>query len=203
MSLTGLFRARGVAGPRLLQFIHGQLVQCPPLDGGNSQSYKELVRTRLNELRKRTLAVVASKLNRQYQYQEIKVGYWFTDDETTLSLKDEVESPAMSAARTFQVTNADLPDDIVGSPLTAAFALLSDEQKAKATVSPAEVKVGKLNTQAELVANATFRFLLDTKYLNPDHTLSIWGKALDTALQEVHSSWITMLCSDIVLTVTG
>jgi len=176
----------GLAGPRVLNWaISKQVLELPPLDGGDSNAYRDLVQTKLTDIRRRSLAVISGQLNRHYQFTALDVSYWFTEETNRISLKDEVHvsPPAQS---TFHVKDQILSDDITSHPLTTAFGMLADAEVANSTVTkrPAHSS-GILSSNNELVGNTVFRFLQDTKYVNADHTLTPWGRALNVALQEV------------------
>lgn len=78
--------------------------------------------------------------------------------------------------------------DLKASPLQYAVALLSDETFARKTVTRRkEGEHSLLSKQSELLANIMWRFLQERDYVNSDHTLSAWGKALKAAFERASS----------------
>lgn len=78
--------------------------------------------------------------------------------------------------------------DLKASPIQYAVALLTDESFARKTVT--RRKDGEhtlLSKQSELLANIMWRFLQERGYINSDHTLSAWGKALKTSFERASS----------------
>ncbi|KAK3680002.1 hypothetical protein LTR78_000379 [Recurvomyces mirabilis] len=189
------YLSTGLAGPRVLNWsVSKQVLELPPLDGGNSNAYRDLVQNKLTDIRRRSLAVICGQLHRHYQFTALEVSYWFNEETNRISLKDEVQvsPPAQS---TFHVKDQTLSDDMTTHPLTTAFGMLSDAGTAKSTVTkrPAHSS-GILSSTKELVGNTVFRFLQDTKYANADHTLTPWGRALNVALQEASKNGLLDLC---------
>lgn len=75
--------------------------------------------------------------------------------------------------------------DIRQTPLLFAVTLLSNDAVAKKTVTEeSENAKTVLTSTKELVSNAVLRFLEDRGYINNDHTLSAWGKALKASLNK-------------------
>ena len=71
------------------------------------------------------------------------------------------------------------------SPLLFATTLLSQEGIARQTISE---NGNAIRSPNELLANSVLRFLEDRGYINSDHTLSAWGKALKVALDEARTN---------------
>lgn len=65
---------------------------------------------------------------------------------------------------------------------------LSDDTAARATKTPYKDTSSILSESRDLLANTTWRFLHDRGYINPDHTLSAWGKVLATSLKHAATS---------------
>lgn len=78
--------------------------------------------------------------------------------------------------------------DVNKSPIQYAIALLSDDKLAKKTVTRKKDGEHSILSQThELLANIMWRFLQDRGYINSDHTLSAWGKALKAAFERASS----------------
>lgn len=174
------YLSRGVAGPRVLNSrIRMQVFETPPLDGGNSQVYKDLVQTKLRPLRAQALALITRLLHRYYQKTDVELVCWFSEnDKRALGIPDMAEPSA--AADSWHVKESTLLPaypDILEAPLKFAISHLFDGTIAKQTrTERSENSPGVLSQPRELVANVVWRFLHDRGYINPDHTLSGWGK---------------------------
>lgn len=174
----------GVIGPRVLNWrTRMEILETPPLDGGDSEAYKKLVQEKLRPLRAQALALMTVSLHRYYQKQDVGLACWWNESaKTPLNIADVVESS--KAADGWHVKTESLPSvlDASSTPLLYAIASLANDTDAKKTVTPrtpgASSQLRKAN---ELRANTVWRFLEDRGYINPDHTLSAWGKALKTS----------------------
>lgn len=92
------YLSRGVIGPRILVWLtSGEINLLPPLDGGESEEYRKLVRDQLTPLRTQSLGLLAHSLTRYYQRKDITVRCWFEEKTKSISLKD-VQSPQGSIA---------------------------------------------------------------------------------------------------------
>ncbi|KAK3066399.1 hypothetical protein LTR53_017276, partial [Teratosphaeriaceae sp. CCFEE 6253] len=179
----------GICGPRVLEWsAHRLILENPPLDGGNSPAYQDLVQTKLVDLRVKALAVIAVHLNRYYQNADMTQAVWWSSDRKNVksATKDAMEN-ASSVQAKWHVPESVLPTEVLQRPLTAALGLLVDEKIAKATVTERSGP-GVLSTPVELLGNATLRFLQDAGYVKADHTLSAWGKAVQAALLQAQSN---------------
>ncbi|KAK4546310.1 hypothetical protein LTR36_001987 [Oleoguttula mirabilis] len=186
------YLARGVAGPRVLNCrTRMQVYETPPLDGGASQAYKEVVQEKLRPLRAQALALFTRLLHRYYQKTDVELVCWFSEsDKRPLGVPDMAESVA--ATDTWHVPETALANstgiDVTEAPLFYAIQFLSNEDAARHTKSErAEGSAGTLVQPRELLANVTWRFLHDRGYINPDHSLSGWGKALKASLDRARS----------------
>lgn len=76
------YLSRGVIGPRVLTWrTAGEIVESPPLDGGMSAAYHQLVRDGLVPLRSSALALLSYSLHRFYQHTDVTLRLWFNRDE--------------------------------------------------------------------------------------------------------------------------
>ena len=72
------YLSRGVCGPRMLNWrTRMEVFETPPLDGGNSPAYKDLVQRKLAPLRARGLAITTHYLNRYYQKKDVDLICWY------------------------------------------------------------------------------------------------------------------------------
>jgi hypothetical protein len=89
------YLSKGVIGSRVLNWItSGEILEQPPLDGGESEDYRSLVRDQLREVRASCLSLLASTVHRFYGHRDIKLRYWFDkdNDSDVISMKD-LEDP--------------------------------------------------------------------------------------------------------------
>lgn len=204
------YLSRGIVGPRMLNWrTRLEIFEVPPLDGGNSQAYQQLVSHKLAPLRSRSMALMSRSLHNYYQKKDVELVCWFDESKKrALDVPDALQSS--QAADRWHVKHEVLAHEmladkvstdvrstlrmadtakinITSSPLTFAVKLLSANGVAKQTITELPknshpLPTGAFTRQDELLANATFRFLEDRDYINNDHTLSAWGKALSAAL---------------------
>ncbi|KAK3703429.1 hypothetical protein LTR37_014419 [Vermiconidia calcicola] len=187
------YLARGVAGPRVLNWrTRMEVLETPPLDGGNSPAYKDLVQKKLRPLRAQSLGLMTQSLNRYYQKHDVDLACWWNEqNKIPLAVPDKAEPT--KAADSWNVKAEQMPQSSVANAenfsLVYAITSLSNDSEAKATVTPrnagSTVHMRDLN---EARANIVWRFLQDRGYLNADHTLSVWGKALKAALEQALSN---------------
>ncbi|KAK4504771.1 hypothetical protein PRZ48_002733 [Zasmidium cellare] len=187
----------GFIGSRVLNWrARSEIFETPPLDGGSSQAYKDLVQDKLRPMRTRCLAVLTKSLHRYYTKQDVNLVCWFNDnDKKALGLPDTPFSEVAKDAESWHVKDSLLNQashvkniDLNYSPIEYAITMLSDEATAKKTVT--RRKDGEhslITTQSELLSNILWRFLQDRGYINSDHTLSAWGKALMAAFERAIS----------------
>jgi hypothetical protein len=84
------YMSKGIISPRVLNWItSGEILELPPLDGGESDAYRTLVRDKLKETRSASLSLLASTVHRFYGHRDIKLKYWFNpDNEESLRVRD-------------------------------------------------------------------------------------------------------------------
>ena len=175
----------GIAGPRVLNWrTRMEILETPPLDGGESEAYKKLVQEKLPPLRAQALALITPSLHRWYQKQDVKLVCWWNDgNETPLNVADVVDSSGTGYSWHVKADFMPTSQDSQTTPITYAIASLADDDEAKKTVTPRAASDGpQLRSATELRANSIWRFLEDRGYINSDHTLSAWGRALKESL---------------------
>jgi hypothetical protein len=92
--------SRGVLSPRVVNWmVSEQILVAPPLDLGESQEYRQLVKEQLNPIREKTLKLLAMTNHRFYQNNTETVRCWFLseNESPTLDLKS-VENPTQLVA---------------------------------------------------------------------------------------------------------
>lgn len=193
------YMSRGLVGPRVLNWrTRAEIFEIPPLDGGSSPAYQQLVTQKLAPLRTRTMALINAMLHRYYQKKDVDLVSWYNENNKQSLNVPDASAPTDAADRwrvkTPTLDKAFKPtSDIKKSPLLCAVTLLSEESTAKETITETTEKKGDAATQAlrepqELISNSVLRFLEDRGYINNDHTLSAWGKALKAAFDHAEKS---------------
>lgn len=76
------YLSRGIIGTQVPQWrSSGEMVEHPPLDGGDSPAYQKLVRDSILPLRSSALALLSYSLHRFYQHNDITLRCWFDNGE--------------------------------------------------------------------------------------------------------------------------
>lgn len=181
--------SRGIIGPEVPQWrSSGEIVERPPLDGGESRSYQTLVRDRLTPLRSSTVALLSQSLNRWYGRSDITLRCWFdlAGEHRKLGITGGPDPrPEISAwnVRLEQIGERASKFEQELSSLAFAVKGLGDDGWAKTTVTP-KVSGNPLDQGYEVRCNAIWRFLQLRGYINADHTLSQLGQSLATAFSK-------------------
>ncbi|CAO1599130.1 hypothetical protein XANCAGTX0491_002873 [Xanthoria calcicola] len=191
-----MYLSRGMIRPRVLSWLaSGIILILAPYDGGDSKVYQDLVRHQLEPVRRQTLSLLADSLNRYYQRKEITTRYWFDPSSpSSVNIKDLLPSPKDSinswnikenalSDRRQTLIDKQTPDLPLGS-LSFAVRSLQDANFAAATITPPKKgqKHQLLQSRGEVCANAVWRFLQLRGYVDRQHQLTAWGKALDSVL---------------------
>ena len=154
-----------------------EILETPPLDGGDSDAYKTLVREKLRPLRVQALSLVTTSLHRYYHKQSVDLATWWNEsNRTALYNPDTAEKTADSwhvRSGAMPAVPSDYASPTSSTPLMYAVAALSDDAKVKKTVTP-RIGHSQLKSVNEIRANVVWRFLEDRGYINEDHTLSQW-----------------------------
>jgi hypothetical protein len=86
--------SKGILGPRILNWrTSGEIVEPPPLDGGDSNEYRGLVRDQLTDMRTSAIALLSYSLHRVYQHKALNVRCWFDKDNVKVINMKDIESP--------------------------------------------------------------------------------------------------------------
>jgi hypothetical protein len=189
------YHTHGLVGSRVLNWrTRQEILETPPLDGGTSKAYQDLVQDKLRPLRARALTVLTNRLHRYFYKQDVDLVCWFNEsNKKALGIKDPGDAITKDA-ESWHVKESMVSDseakstDLNKFPIQYAITLLSDDALAKKTVT--QRKDGEhsiLSTPGELLSNTMWRFLQDRGYINSNHTLSAWGKALKAAFDHASS----------------
>lgn len=93
------YMSRGLINPRILQWRTScEIFEVPPLDGGDSLEYKNLVSSKLIPLRTTAMNLLSSTLHNWYRAKDIEQKCWFPDGNKQLytSVSIRVERPSES-----------------------------------------------------------------------------------------------------------
>ena len=194
------YLSKALIGPRVMNCFNNslQIMVYPTLDGESSEEYRRLVTRSLVPVKEATTAIISSRINRWYGVQSIKMKYWFdAKQETPLTSSIQLQPHPNTLADNWLVPDADLNAQANVTSTTAgklAFAVLSLQAKefSKRTLSisngvngQSRSKTPHLNTKLELLSNAIWRLLHIRGYVNDQHELTTWGKALATTLKSI------------------
>jgi len=180
------YLSNALIGPRILNcFVSLQSVVFPTLDGVTSDEYKRLVTRTLVPVKETTAALIASRLHRGFQFKDIEMRFWF--DESSKQTLVHRNMNVNQQADTWGVKDALLKSQkAVGTaPGTLSFALLSLQSKDFPSATISKEKITGLDSKAEVISNALWRLLHLRGYINDQHELTGWGRALATTMKSV------------------
>jgi hypothetical protein len=94
------YLSKGVISPKVLNWrTTGRIVELPPVDGGESDDYRRLIREQLTPIRTTTLSLLSFSLNRYFQHKDIKLRCWFDpDNEMSISMRELTDPRPMAAS---------------------------------------------------------------------------------------------------------
>jgi hypothetical protein len=182
------YLSKALIGPRLMNsFGSLESTVFPTLDGVLSDEYRRLVTTSLPPLKETASALISSRIHRGFQYKNINMKFWFDS-----SLKQELVHRTVVAqtnqkADKWGVRDADLETQKVATkkePGTFAFAVSALQEKDFPEKTVSKVVVG-LKTHTEVASNAIWRLLHLRGYIDDQHQLTNWGRALSVSLNAI------------------
>lgn len=181
-----LYLSRGMLRPRVLNWLtSGNISITQPLAGGDGQAYQDLLKHKLDPLRRQALKLLTEPIHRYYQSRDMTTKLWFDlNYEGKFNMK-EVPS-ARDALAKWNVKNdliAGWSEYFTAGTLQFAVLTLENADLAARTITP-KPKVGQepLKHRNEVLANTVWRFLQLRGYVNENHALTDWGEVLKTAL---------------------
>jgi hypothetical protein len=88
-----LYFQKGVLGPRILNWLaSSEFLMHSPLDGGESQEYRSLVKQQLTSIQTLAIGLLASPLHYYYQHHDIDKRVWFEKEQKEhIVLKSEYD----------------------------------------------------------------------------------------------------------------
>ncbi|CAG8975384.1 hypothetical protein HYALB_00009525 [Hymenoscyphus albidus] len=185
------YLSKALIGPRIMNsfLLLGSLV-LPTFDGVVSDEYRKLVGSTLVPLKETATTLIVSRIHRAFQYKDITLKFWFDDNfKATMVPKNLLlQTPTNKQADSWKVKESVLQEAEKATGLSAgtlSFALISllDNDFPSKTIT--DDKDVKLETESEIVSNVLWRVLHLRGYINDEHKLTSWGKALATTLKAV------------------
>ncbi len=182
------YLSKALIGPRVPNcFVSLQSVVFPTLDGVQSDEYKRLVTRSLVQVKETTAALIASRIHRGFHYHDIEMRFWFDDGAKQTLVHRNMQVAINEKADTWGVKDALLKTHkgVGGGPGTLSYALLSLQKEGFPQSTISKDKITGLNTKTEVISNALWRLLHLRGYVNDQHELTAWGRALATTLQSI------------------
>lgn len=190
------YHIHGLLGSRvLLSRMNLEILETQPLDGGSSKAYQDLVQDKLRPMRARSMAMLTNPLHRYLRAKDVHLTCWFNEGNSKALGIDPTDNSVVKDADSWHVREAMVAQsaeskgiDPNKSPIQYAIAVLSDDTLAKKTVTiKKDGEHSAISKASELLSNTVWRFLQDRGYVNSNHTLSAWGKALKAAFDRASS----------------
>jgi hypothetical protein len=181
------YLSTGLISARVLQWrTTCQIFDVPPMDGGDSPEYRNLVSSKLTPLRTTALNLLSSTLHNWYRHKDLDQRSWFSDPAAAPQKITVTDTPEnISMVNTWNVKEANFKDAVSEHKscgyLGAAVLSLQNAAFASRTVTPIN-KANPLSTPDEIVYNSIWRFLALREYVNEEHKLTAWGRVLAAAI---------------------
>lgn len=195
------YMSKGLISPRILQWrTTCEIYEAPPMDGGESLEYKNLVSSKLIPLRTSAINLLSSILHNWYRHKDLVQRCWFMDSnakpqETTIRVERQSETPTL--VDTWNVKEATFRDVVaqhqVGclmhplwqdineqqgcGHLGSAILSLEKSDFVANTIAKKDPK-NVLSTTDEILYNSIWRFLALREYVDSGHNLTLWGQIL-------------------------
>lgn len=114
------YMSKGLISPRILQWrTTGEIFEVPPMDGGDSPEYKNLVSSKLIPLRTSAINLISSSLHNWYRHNDLEQTNWFSVPDasrklasTTIHVEKPSEAQAPSIVDTWNVKEATFKDAV-------------------------------------------------------------------------------------------
>lgn len=88
------YLSKGIIGTRILNWrTSGEVLETPPLDGGESEEYRKLVRDQLTEMRTSTIGLLSHSLHRFYLHKDLNLRCWFNKENVQTIVMKGIEDP--------------------------------------------------------------------------------------------------------------
>lgn len=185
----------GAIGPRILNWLaYLEMLVLPPLDGGDSEEYRRLITQQLVPVQAQSISLYTSRMHRAFQHKNFTMRFWF-DKNKTVVMNQSIDPAPDRLTGTWRV-NQDLlasQEKVIhamSGSLFFALVSLEDEGFAGSTISKSP-DVQNIKTKSEVLSNTMWRFLHLRGYINDNHKLTVWGKALAVTMRSLDSSHIS------------
>jgi hypothetical protein len=179
---------QGMCSPRVPNWLtSGILHEHAPLDNGESEAYRNLVRKGIAPIRIQALSLLAKPIHRFYQRKDVDVKFWWDPEiKETLSHKD-YEPSAAEQTKTWLIRESFITEAkglTKAKPGTLAFGIACLNHSSLMSKSIVQRSEGiVLSTKDEILSTTIFRFLQLRDYIDrKTHLPTQWGSALASAL---------------------
>jgi len=181
----------GLIGPRNLSCItHGQFMIQPSLDSVITDEYKKLVTEEIVPIREQTLGLIIPRVHRGIGHKAVTMRAWFDPKFTHNINHSNLSPPPSQKVGTWDVKEKDLrahfPPEYNGPIFLEITSLLNDEFAAK-TIAKTKNITG-IDSTDMVISVTIWRFLHLRGYINDQHRVTEWGRALALALFAIRDS---------------
>jgi hypothetical protein len=137
------YMSKGLIDPRILQWrTTCEVFEVPPMDGGESSEYRNLVSNKIIPLRTLVVNLLSSTLNKWYGHNDLKQTNWFSSadpkQKATIHVERPSEAQTPSIVNTWNVKEATFKDAVaqhkVSDP-TTCYALNANTDNRSADLS--------------------------------------------------------------------
>jgi hypothetical protein len=181
--------SKGLVSHELLNWrVLKEINELPPIDGGDSEEYRHLVKDQLTPIRACALRLLSDSLHRAWGHQDIYLKLWYEpNNKEPIGIRD-VEDPK-TVVMHWNVKEAAIKEQMASHayPTTGKLAFtvtsLRNSDFAASTVTKADKMARNvLTTKTEVLSNSIWRFLELRRYVDSQHRLTKWGTVLATML---------------------
>lgn len=154
------YRSIGLVSNNSLDIVSsGMYFEYPPLDGGSSDSYRELVRKSIDVFKNNEINLLTQPINRYYQIKPIKHVKWFSPTES-VTLSNRVTPPIYDLIKHLYVKTGDVSKKFSISEFIKVITQSKDFVKDFTVESKKSGSIiGKLTAPFDLLATSFLRFL--------------------------------------------
>jgi Temperature dependent protein affecting M2 dsRNA replication len=186
----------GGIGPRIMNWLaYLEMLVLPPLDGGDSDEYRRLITQQLVPIQAQSISLYTSRMHRAFQHKNFTMRFWFDKNKTVVMNHQSIDPAPDRLTATWRVNeNFFAPREKIvhAIPGSLLFAIISleDDDFAAATISKTP-DVQNIKSRSEVLSNTMWRFLHLRGYINDNHKLTIWGKALAATFKSLDRTYIS------------
>lgn len=184
------YLSKGVISTRILNWrTSGEVLESPPLDGGESEEYRNLVRDQLTEMRTTTIGLLSWSLNWWYQHRDLNLRCWFNKESfKTIEMKGIEDSrPRINKWNVHEDVFASDLQKLEGGAIGNCVKLLGNKTFAAKTITK-RTTGNPLKTKDEILLNSMWRLLHLRGYIDENHNLTSWGQVLHAVIAATSSN---------------